>query len=277
MKIHKISLLVFILLTCFTLQLASSNAEKIVTNYRSSILQIGTFVEKEKEISYQTCGTAFVVGEKGLIATANHVIDACIILNDGKYHIFINPGENTENSVKWKADIVLRDTLNDLALLKCKAVEKFPVLQFGKYDKVNLTDEVLILGYPIPDKIFTVTKGFISAEDTINFNANSINHYTNVFKIDGSINKGNSGSPVFHVKTKKVIGIVNSKSYLPLNELLWWKNKQEKSFTGISTKHGNPEEILIRAILLIDENYQLGYGYGIYSNYLEKLIKEIDN
>lgn len=275
MKIYKY-FIVYIFI-CLVSQLYSSNVKKIVHNYKSSIVKVGTFVEIKNKPIFFVCGSAFVVGKGGLVATVNHILDSCYELNKGKYHIFLSPENEITDMNEWKADIVLKDTLNDLAILKCKAVENFPVLSFGKCDEVELTDEVIILGYPIPDKRFTVTKGFIAAKDMKKFNKNVINHYTNVFKIDGSINKGNSGSPIFHVETGKIIGIINSKSCLPLHELLWWKNKQEKSFTGFKTKYGNPEEIIIRAILLIDENYQLGYGYGIYSTFLEELIIEIKN
>ncbi|HEY1723460.1 MAG TPA: DegQ family serine endoprotease [Magnetospirillaceae bacterium] len=135
-------------------------------------------------------GSGFIIDPSGLIVTNNHVIDDAdqitVILHDEQ---------------AFKAKLIGRDTKADLALLKIEAPQKLPFVPFGDSDGMRVGDWVLAIGNPF-GLGGTVTAGIVSAR------ARDINAgpYDDFIQTDASINKGNSGGPLFNMKGE-VIGI----------------------------------------------------------------------
>ena len=135
-------------------------------------------------------GSGFVIDAEGYIVTNNHVISEAdeikVIFHD-----------NTELS----AEVVGRDSKLDLALLKVNAGKKLTPLQFGDSDLARVGDWVFAIGNPF-GLGGTVTAGIVSAR------ARDINAgpYDDFIQTDASINRGNSGGPLFNLKGE-VIGI----------------------------------------------------------------------
>ncbi len=135
-------------------------------------------------------GSGFIVDPGGYVVTNNHVIadaeEITVILHD---------------DTAYKAQIVGRDSKTDLALLKIDAKEKLPSVPFGDSDTMRVGDWVLAIGNPF-GLGGTVTAGIISAR------ARDINAgpYDDFLQTDASINRGNSGGPMFNVDGE-VIGI----------------------------------------------------------------------
>ena len=135
-------------------------------------------------------GSGFIIDPSGLVVTNNHVIDDAeqitVILHDTQ---------------AFKAKIVGRDTKADLALLKIEVPTKLPFVQFGDSDGARVGDWVIAIGNPF-GLGGTVTAGIVSAR------ARDINAgpYDDFIQTDASINKGNSGGPLFNMKGE-VIGI----------------------------------------------------------------------
>jgi len=135
-------------------------------------------------------GSGFIIDPSGLIVTNNHVIadadEITVILHD-----------NTE----LKAEIAGRDTKMDLALLRVKTDKKLVAVPWGDSDSVRVGEWVLAIGNPF-GLGGTVTAGIVSAR------ARDINAgpYDDFIQTDASINRGNSGGPMFNVKGE-VIGI----------------------------------------------------------------------
>jgi len=142
-------------------------------------------------------GSGFIIDPSGLVVTNNHVIDDAdqitVILHDEQV---------------FKAKIVGRDIKADLALLRIDAPAKLPFVQFGDSDTARVGDWVMAIGNPF-GLGGTVTAGIVSAR------ARDIQAgpYDDFIQTDASINKGNSGGPLFNMKGE-VIGI-NTAIYSP--------------------------------------------------------------
>ncbi len=135
-------------------------------------------------------GSGFVIDAEGLIATNNHVIsdadEITAIFNDG---------------TKLKAEVVGRDAKTDMALLRVKPDKPLKAVKFGDSDKLRLGEWVIAIGNPF-GLGGTVTAGIVSAR---NRDINS-GPYDNYIQTDASINRGNSGGPLFNLNGE-VVGI----------------------------------------------------------------------
>ncbi|MFZ3235117.1 MAG: Do family serine endopeptidase [Stellaceae bacterium] len=135
-------------------------------------------------------GSGFIIDPSGLIVTNNHVI-----ANAGE--ITVTLSDNTTLA----AHVVGRDAVSDLALLKVDAKTPLPAAQWGDSTKTRVGDWVLAIGNPF-GLGGTVTSGIISAT------ARDIHAgpYDDFLQTDASINRGNSGGPMFNL-AGQVIGI----------------------------------------------------------------------
>jgi len=135
-------------------------------------------------------GSGFVIDPSGIVITNNHVIadanEVTVILNDGQ---------------KLKAEVLGKDQKVDVAVLKVKPEKPLKAVKFGDSDKANVGDWVLAVGNPF-GLGGSVTAGIVSAR---NRNIDS-GPYDNYIQTDASINKGNSGGPLFNMDGE-VIGI----------------------------------------------------------------------
>jgi serine protease Do len=142
-------------------------------------------------------GSGFIVDSAGLVVTNNHVIaDADEIT------------VTLQDDTSFKAEVVGRDTKVDLALLRVKPTKPLVSVKFGDSDGTRVGDWVLAIGNPF-GLGGTVTAGILSAR------AREINAgpYDDFLQTDASINRGNSGGPMFNMNGD-VIGI-NTAIYSP--------------------------------------------------------------
>ncbi|HMK66901.1 MAG TPA: DegQ family serine endoprotease [Stellaceae bacterium] len=145
----------------------------------------------------QSLGSGFIVDPSGLVVTNNHVIaDAD--------EITVTLQDNTN----LKAEVVGRDTKVDLALLRVKPAKPLAFVKFGDSDKTRVGDWVLAIGNPF-GLGGTVTAGILSARGR----DISAGQYDDFLQTDASINRGNSGGPMFNMDGE-VIG-VNTAIYSP--------------------------------------------------------------
>ena len=145
----------------------------------------------------QSLGSGFVIDPSGLVVTNNHVIaDAD--------EITVTLQDNTN----LKAEVVGRDTKVDLALLRVKPTKPLSAVKFGDSDQTRVGDWVLAIGNPF-GLGGTVTAGILSARGR----DISAGQYDDFLQTDASINRGNSGGPMFNMNGE-VIG-VNTAIYSP--------------------------------------------------------------
>jgi serine protease Do len=142
-------------------------------------------------------GSGFIIDPAGLVVTNNHVI-----ADADEIHIKLH------DDTDLKAEIVGKDPKTDLALLRVKSDKPLPFVSFGDSDGIRVGDWVLAIGNPF-GLGGTVTAGILSAHHR-DINAGP---YDDFLQTDASINKGNSGGPMFNIKGE-VIGI-NTAIYSP--------------------------------------------------------------
>ncbi|MDA9650487.1 Do family serine endopeptidase [Candidatus Pelagibacter sp.] len=135
-------------------------------------------------------GSGFIIDEKGVVVTNNHVIQ------DAEDIVVIVNGDQ-----EFKAKVIGADPLSDIAVLQLETKEKFIPVQFGDSDKARIGDWVIAIGNPF-GLGGTVTSGIISARNR----SIGLSRYEDYIQTDASINSGNSGGPLFDMNGN-VIGI----------------------------------------------------------------------
>ena len=135
-------------------------------------------------------GSGFIIDEKGIVVTNNHVIQ------DAEDIIVRVNGDQ-----EYKAKVVGADPLSDIAVLQLETKDKFTPVAFGDSDKARIGDWVIAIGNPF-GLGGTVTSGIISARNR----SIGLSRYEDYIQTDASINSGNSGGPLFDMNGD-VIGI----------------------------------------------------------------------
>ena len=135
-------------------------------------------------------GSGFIIDEKGIVVTNNHVIE-------GAEDIVVQVNGDKE----FKAKVIGADPLSDIAVLQIETKEKFIPVKFGDSDKARIGDWVIAIGNPFGFG-GTVTSGIISARNR----SIGLSRYEDYIQTDASINSGNSGGPLFDMYGD-VIGI----------------------------------------------------------------------
>jgi serine protease Do len=136
-------------------------------------------------------GSGFIIdAEKGYVVTNNHVVkdadEVRVTLHD---------------DTTMEAEVVGRDEKTDLAVLKVETDKKLTAIEFGDSSNLRVGDWIVAIGNPF-GLGGTVTAGIISAQQR-DINAGP---YDDFIQTDASINRGNSGGPMFNLDGK-VIGI----------------------------------------------------------------------
>ena len=135
-------------------------------------------------------GSGFIISEDGLVVTNNHVIE-------GADEITVTLSDDTQHT----AELLGRDPKTDLALLRIDAGAPLPAVKWGDSTAARVGDWVVAIGNPF-GLGGTVTAGIISARQR------DINQgpYDSFIQTDASINRGNSGGPMFNMNGD-VIGV----------------------------------------------------------------------
>ena len=138
-------------------------------------------------------GSGFVVDPGGIVVTNNHVIaeadEITVIFSDEE---------------RRAAEVLGRDAKTDLAVLRVKKEDgdgDLPFVEFGDSDESRVGDWVMAIGNPF-GLGGSVTAGIVSARSR-NINAGP---YDDFIQTDASINRGNSGGPLFNMDGE-VIGV----------------------------------------------------------------------
>ena len=137
-------------------------------------------------------GSGFIIDEKGIVVTNNHVIQ-----NAEDIIVRVNGDKD------YKAKVIGADPLSDIAVLQLETKDKFTPVSFGDSDKARIGDWVIAIGNPF-GLGGTVTSGIISARNR-NLGG-TLARYEDYIQTDASINTGNSGGPLFDLNGD-VIGI----------------------------------------------------------------------
>ena len=149
------------------------------------------FQDRDNPRTAQALGSGFIVSADGYVVTNNHVIDGADAIRVTLY-----------NDRSFDAELIGRDAKTDIAVLKIDPEDE--VLQpvaFGDSDQMRVGDWVLAIGNPF-GLGGSVTAGIISARGR----DIGTGPYDDFIQTDASINRGNSGGPLFNLDGE-VIGI----------------------------------------------------------------------
>ena len=147
----------------------------------------------------QSLGSGFILTPDGYVVTNNHVVTAggqseiqsiTVTMPDGR---------------EYPAKLVGNDAASDLAVLKIERSQPFPYVRFGDSSRSRVGDWVIAIGNPF-GLGGTVTAGIVSA---VYRNTGSGGAYDRYIQTDASINRGNSGGPMFDM-AGNVIGVNNA-------------------------------------------------------------------
>ena len=146
----------------------------------------------------QSLGSGFFISADGYVVTNNHVVsptgrgtveEITVTLPDGS---------------EYEAELVGADAQSDLAVLKVSRAEPFPFVRFGDSNQARVGDWVIAIGNPF-GLGGTVTSGIVSSV-LRNTGGGAYDRY---IQTDASINRGNSGGPLFDMQGN-VIGVNNA-------------------------------------------------------------------
>jgi S1-C subfamily serine protease len=145
-------------------------------------------------------GSGFIINPNGEILTNFHVIS-------GSQQVEVTLPDQS----KYKATILVRDRVNDLALIKIEPKKKLTYLNLGDSDRLQVGQKVLAIGNPFGFD-GTLTTGVVSSLGRT-IEAENNRKMEGMIQTDASINSGNSGGPLLDSQGN-VIGI-NTAIYGP--------------------------------------------------------------
>jgi serine protease Do len=143
-----------------------------------------------REFKEQNLGTGFIIDREGFILTNNHVVEHTD-------EIKVRMMDETE----FIANVIGRDPLTDLALIRIVTDHPLIPLPLGDSEKVDVGDWVVAIGNPF-GLGNTVTAGIVSAK----YRQIGTGAYDKFIQTDTPINPGNSGGPLMNT-IGEVIGI----------------------------------------------------------------------
>ena len=136
-------------------------------------------------------GSGMIISDDGFILTNYHVVEDATVVK-----------VTLTNDKRYDAEVKGYDARHDMAILKIKSNDKFPVVELGDSDKVMVGDFVIAVGN-------TVTMGIVSAKGRLfdNMDMEGVpKRIPHVIQTDAAINPGNSGGPLFNIEGE-VIGV----------------------------------------------------------------------
>jgi S1-C subfamily serine protease len=145
-------------------------------------------------------GSGFIINANGEILTNLHVIS-------GSQQVEVTLPDQS----KYKATVLVRDRVNDIALIKIEPKKKLTYLNLGDSDHLQVGQKVLAIGNPFGFD-GTLTTGVISTLGRT-IDAENSRRMEGMIQTDASINSGNSGGPLLDSQGN-VIGI-NTAIYGP--------------------------------------------------------------
>lgn len=191
-----------------------------IKQVRRSVVAIGTH-QKLGQPPVRLMGTGFVVADGFYIITNSHVLPKMLNAETQEsLQAFYGIEDNVRN---FELDVVAEDPEHDLALLRIVGSAKLPPLVLAKGMSPEGT-RTAITGYPLGSLLglYPIThEGIISAVKARSFAAYSQGQLTAervrrlrnsfiVYQIDTNAYPGNSGSPLYDVTSRQVLGVVQS-------------------------------------------------------------------
>lgn len=245
------------------IEASSSIAEEVKSDSGPREVDLKTLIhEAEKNVVQieskaewgNNIGSGFLYNEKGDIITNAHVVKDA----DSIY-------VKTANARTYPAAIIGIGKNTDVAVIRVPQLANRTPMKIGE-DIADVTDEIIAVGSPLGLQN-TVTTGIISGTER-DFEIDNF-QYENVYQITAPITHGNSGGPLIHKPSGKVIAINSAGTEqggigfsIPLNNVMdqikQWSAKAENqslNYDGVTSikQQIDPEQ------LKEDARYLYGY------------------
>ncbi len=143
-------------------------------------------------------GSGFIISSEGMVITNKHVVSQ----DDVEYTVLTNDGN------KYNAEVVARDPVYDLAVIKIEA-DNLPYLEFGDSSQLKVGQTVIAIGNALAEFRNTVSVGVISGLSRSIVAGNNMGQseqLDEVIQTDAAINPGNSGGPLVNLD-RQVVGV----------------------------------------------------------------------
>ena len=173
---------------------ATGAVEEVAQSVLPSVVQINV-----KGSSESGSGTGIIISSDGQILTNNHVVEGAA--DKGTITVSFNDGTIS------RADILGRDPVTDLAVIKAKDKSGLTPATLGNSSELKVGQEVVAIGSPFGLES-TVTSGIVSALNRpVSSSGGSGDEPGTVFpavQTDAAINPGNSGGPLVDLNGRVV-------------------------------------------------------------------------
>ncbi len=190
---------------------------ELVEKVKRSTMAIGTYYFNDKPAT-RFSGTGFVIGDGTRIVTNHHVIKA-VKDKDRLFHLRVFHKDLPDKGIK--ARLAAEDPFHDLAIVVVE--RKLPALPLAKTGSLKEGHHIAFTGYPIGFVLGlnpTTHTGIVSAIAPIILpsphgsliKGELIKHLKDtwdIVQLDAVAFPGNSGSPVYRIATKNVVGVIN--------------------------------------------------------------------
>ncbi len=168
-------------------------AHEATVHISSTVYRRGWFMQIVPDTG---TGSGFVISADGRILTNNHVVSG----QAPEVQVTLADKEKS----RFKAEVLVRDPTNDLALLRITPKKKLPFLRLGDSDVIQVGQKVLAIGNPFGLE-GTLTTGIISSQGRTIVDEQG-RELEGMLQTDAAINPGNSGGPLLDSQGN-VIGI----------------------------------------------------------------------
>lgn len=142
-------------------------------------------------------GSGFIVNPNGIILTNKHVVAD----PKAEYTVITNDDQ------KYKAEILARDPVDDVAILKIKG-KNLPTVELGESTDLDLGESVVAIGNALGIFKNTVSAGIISGLSRSIRAATApmapAQELRGLIQTDAAINPGNSGGPLVNLDGKAI-------------------------------------------------------------------------
>ncbi len=198
---------------------AHAGIPETIAEMKPSIVGVGTVLATRRP-PVRLLGTGFVVADGRHVVTNAHVLPDLVDGEKREYlAIFFGRGSKARPR---PVEVAKLDREHDLALLRFVG-SRLPAVKLGRADEVREGQRYLFTGFPIGAVLglYPVTHmGMISAISPAAIPVASprdldvrmirrLRKPFDVFQLDGTAYPGNSGSPLYHPETGRVVGVIN--------------------------------------------------------------------
>jgi len=238
---------------------------KIAKEFGDSIVRIKASIPNNKI----NVGTGFFVSNDGVLLTCNHIVSYFETDQNGNVIQRYSPNIKVDTT-KWgtlTAKIIhdLSSThplFEDYAILKVD-INNVRGIPLCDPNALQPGDDVLILGHPFGLSQLCITSGIVSTKYRSSSPFNTM-ILLDLIRIDGSVNKGNSGGPLIDLFNEIAVGIVS----LRLGDI-------SEQIERLKQKNNVPA-YLIDALEASNKFINVGIGEAISIRYALNELRELD-